>query len=112
MKIDFCKSPISFCGNTPDNNILDSIEKLKLDVSKKDFDIAIVGCGGYSVIISDYIYTEMKKSAIIVGGGIQLFFGIKGKRWNDKNLYNEFWCNVLESEIPKNKEKVEGGCYF
>ena len=112
MNIQFCKSPISFCSNTPNSNILESFDYLKNEVNEKNFDIAIIGCGGYSMLIGNYIFNEMNKSAIVVGGTIQLMFGIKGKRWNKYNMYNEYWCNVLTNEIPNNKTRVEGGCYF
>jgi len=110
--IDFCKSPVSFCGNTPNSNILASFEMLKNNVTSKEFDIAIIGCGGYSMLIGDYIYTEMNRSALVTGGQIQLWFGIKGSRWNKYDTYNEYWCNVLPEEIPKNANLVENGCYF
>jgi len=110
--IDYCKSPVSFCGNTPDSNILESFEKLKNSVTSKEFDIAIIGCGGYSMLIGDYIYTEMNRSALVTGGTIQLWFGIKGSRWNTCDIYNEYWCNVLSEELPQNANLVENGCYF
>jgi len=112
MNIQFCKSPVSFCSNTPHSNVLESFDYLKNEVKEKNFDIAIIGCGGYSMLIGNYIFNEMNKSAIVVGGTIQLMFGIKGKRWSNHNIYNEYWCNVLTNEVPNNKTKVEDGCYF
>ena len=79
INIDFVKAPVSFCYNTPDKNMIESFEKLKNDVADKNFDIAIIGCGGYSMIIGDYIFKKMNKTSIVTGGTIQLFFGIK--RW-------------------------------
>lgn len=113
MDIQFCKSPVSFCSNTPHSNVLESFDYLKNEVKEKNFDIAFIGCGGYSMLIGNYIFNEMNKSAIVVGGTIQLMFGIKGRRWDPwPHIYNEYWCSVLPNEIPNNSKKVENGCYF
>ena len=42
-----------------------------------------------------------KTHSLYVGGGLQLLFGIKGKRWDDANgklLYNEHWVRPLSSD--------------
>lgn len=112
LDVQFCKPPVSFCKNYPHENTVDSYRILEQDVSGYDFDIAIIGCGCYGVPVGNYIYSHMNKTAIIVGGVIQLFFAIRGARWNKYDIYNEYWTNVLDSELPENKELVEGGCYF
>jgi hypothetical protein len=94
-----------------------NIMKNDLDNIKKNifnFDIAFVSCGGYGMIISDYIYSELKTSVIYIGGSLQLFFGIKGNRWlkNPKIVMNEYWVNVDEKDKPKNISLCEGGCYW
>jgi hypothetical protein len=79
-----------------------------------NFDIAFVSSGGYGMIISDYIYSELKTSVIYIGGPLQLFFGIKGNRWlrNPKIFINEYWVHVDEKDKPKNILLCEGGCYW
>jgi hypothetical protein len=81
-----------------------------------DFDIAFVSCGGFGMPICNYIYTELNKSVIYVGGSLQLFFGIMGKRWKTNNkvmtLVNDFWCYPEDSDKPKNIKLVENGCYW
>ena len=85
-----------------------------------DFDIALVSCGGFGMILSDYIYSKMKKSVLYVGGGLQLYFGIKGNRWNShpiiSKLFNDKWTNVLEEDKPptlaKNPRLCENSCYW
>jgi len=54
--------------------------------------------------------------AIHLGGGTQLLFGIKGRRW-EKNpwiatLGNESWTRPASSETPVNFQHIEGGCYW
>ena len=85
-----------------------------------DFDIALVSCGGFGMLVCNYIYSKLNKSCIYVGGVLQLYFGIYGKRWltsdssvgNITNHFNEYWTKVLDSDKPKDLQKVENGCYW
>ena len=56
-----------------------------------------------------------------MGGGLQLIFGVMGKRWetNDKIQTilknNDNLSNMIlpsKNEILKNNKKIEGGCYW
>jgi hypothetical protein len=80
------------------------------------FDTALVSCGGFGMPICDFIHTKLGSSAIYVGGGLQLFFGILGSRWADnptiQKLRNSSWRFPLDSDKPANCQLVEGGCYW
>ena len=89
------------------------------DISKLDFDIALLGCGGYGLPLCDFIKRRLGKSAIYIGGGLQLMFGVYGKRWEG----HEFWNEIIPRERckfvrPSDEEKcpnidtIEGGCYW
>lgn len=86
------------------------------EITKQDFDIAIIGAGAYGMPLANFVKMKMSKVAIHMGGASQLLFGIKGKRWNDfpaiKKMYNEHWINPSENERPHGLEKVEGGSYW
>jgi hypothetical protein len=81
-----------------------------------DFDVAFVSCGGFGMPICNYIFTELNKSVIYIGGSLQLFFGIMGSRWqtNKKvtSLMNNYWCYPEDSDKPKNTKLVENSCYW
>lgn len=91
---------------------------LKLEKMKDEFDIALCSCGGYGNIVCDYIYDKMNKSAIYVGGVLQMYFGIYGSRWIRERpdilrIYlNKYWSRPEDNEKPKNFQKVEGSCYW
>jgi hypothetical protein len=94
-----------------------NLAKLKQDVSKMEFDIALIGCGAYGLPLGAFI-KERGKIAIHVGGALQLYFGIRGLRW-DKELKQtippeclQYWCWPDKSEIPIESRKVEGGAYW
>ena len=117
------KPPVTYCGKS--NNIVDWRDHLnnfykELDIHKDEFDIALVAAGGYGVFICDYIYTNLKKNPIYIGGALQLFFGIMGNRWKPYftkekfiDFPNEYWLEKpLNDDIPKDANKVEDGCYW
>lgn len=89
------------------------------DIEKLDFDIAILGCGGYGLPLCNFVKTKLGKSAIYIGSGLQLLFGVMGKRW--ENI--EMWKNIIQDnetsfikpsndEICQNMSSIESGCYW
>ena len=115
----FYKTFQSLAGLRPHNNWLETYKIMCNDISKLDFDIALLGCGGYGVPLCNFIKTKLNKSAIYVGGGLQLLFGVMGQRWENnemwKKIISENNCNFIKpsgNEIVKHKEIVEGGCYW
>ena len=83
---------------------------------EKNVDIALVAAGGYGMLISDYLYTKMDISVLYIGGALQLFFGIIGKRWFTNkdilSLTNNDWIRPDPADKPANFSKVEKGCYW
>ena len=114
-------------AEVPFNDWFEALKKMEDDISKIDLDIAIIGCGAYGLPLAAHI-KRIGKKAVHLGGGSQLIFGIKGKRWdndgyhwpdlpsdyntNYSSLYNEYWCRPNEQEIPRNANNVEGACYW
>jgi len=85
------------------------------DIQKIDFDVALIGAGGYGLPLADFI-KKMGKSAIAIGGGLQILFGIKGGRWDEHELvgklYNEHWIRPSQEERPLLIKECEDGCYW
>lgn len=97
-----------------------ALDYMKNEVLKHDFDLLIVGCGAYGLPLAAFAKSIGKK-AIHLGGGTQLLFGIKGKRWEVRyhgddmrfaELFNDHWVYPSENERPKNANLIEGGCYW
>lgn len=97
--------------NLPFQTWFEALEYMKEQIRMVDFDVALIGCGAYGIFLAHYCKTLGKK-AVHMGGGLQILFGIKGKRWDDIGIYNEHWVSPSEAEKPKGLEKVEGGCYW
>lgn len=96
----------------------EALDYMKAQIDKIDFDVAIIGCGAYGLPLAGYC-KEKGKKAIHLGGGTQLLFGIKGKRWEQqyqnscyRDLFNEYWVYPSEKERPKSASKVEDACYW
>lgn len=119
-KLYFFKPPQQNGGNHDNKSWRLHFEKFKIELGyldeEYDFDIALVSCGGFGMIASNYIFTEFKKSVIYVGGSLQIFLGILGKRWsqneNIKKLVNKYWVYPDDNDKPKNINLCEGACYW
>jgi hypothetical protein len=81
-------------------------ENLKRQIEKIDFDIALIGCGGYGFPLAHWI-RKSGKPAIHLGGVIQLWAGFAGKRHRTsipwKHYINEHWAPFPESKAPKDR---------
>lgn len=111
---------IQTAGGEIDHRFKDWFEALEWmgdEISKIDFDIALIGCGAYGFPLAARI-KQMGKIAIHCGGNLQLLFGIKGKRWEieqpeiGKELFNKYWVYPSKEETISNASKIEGGCYW
>lgn len=116
-QLQFAQPPLTLAGNHEGKDwkehLTPFLESLR---EKSDFDIALVAAGGYGMLVSDYIYKEMNKSVMYIGGALQLFFGVIGKRWFDNKdilkLVNDDWIRPSKEEKPNNFTNVEKGCYW
>jgi hypothetical protein len=111
-------SPNTITGNEPfpHNNWKESFEEMCNKIINIEFDIAILGCGSYGMPLAHHI-KKIGKSSIYTGAYAQVMFGIKGKRWDisgnpHRSYWNEYWKWPEDTEVPKNSNKVEGGCYW
>lgn len=113
-------------AEVPYKDWFEALKWMEDEIAKIDFDICILGCGAYGLPLAATI-KRMGKKAIHMGGGSQLLFGIKGKRWdnngyiwknlpqlytNYSSLYNEYWVRPSQTETPKSAKSVEGACYW
>ena len=106
-------------GNHLHKDWAETFEIMCREVSKLDFDIALLGCGGYGLPLCRYIKSHMNKSVIYIGGGLQMIFGVMGKRWET----TDYWKDVIQKHNPRfirpcgdeilnNCHKVENACFW
>lgn len=98
-------------------------------INQIDFDVALIGCGAYGLPLAAHV-KRIGKQTVHVGGGLQLMFGILGKRWveqysdawqyrpgveinlNYRQLFNDNWIYPLDEDIPLDSDIVEDSCYW
>lgn len=101
------------------NDWLETYNIMCADIEKLDFDIALLGCGGYGLLLCNFIKNKIKKSAIYIGGGLQLLFGVMGNRW----INREDWKKIIKDnntnfiypsndELLDNKNTIENSAYW
>jgi len=92
-----------------------ALDAMYEDISKIDFDVAIVGCGAYGLPLSAKL-KKLNKQVIHLAGATQILFGIRGARWDGRpdmqHFFNSYWIRPSEKEKPKNASSVENGCYW
>ena len=105
--------PVNSIGGTNSDfpNWKAALEHMIADISKIDFDVAMLGCGVYGIPLSAHI-KKMGKIAIYTGGATQVAFGIKGKRWDNCGIYNEHWTRPFPDDVPSNMTTIEEGCFL
>ena len=115
----FYKSYQTQAHNYVHDNWEQTLEHMKNDIKKLQFDIALLGCGAYGIPLCDFIKNDMNKSAIYIGGGLQLLFGVIGYRWKIRDDWKQ---RIKENDIkfisPNDDETIvghktiENGCYW
>lgn len=93
----------------------DALHWMRDEALTRDFDVAIVGCGAYGFPLSALL-KQAGRTAIHLGGLVQILFGIKGARWDKipaiRNLYNSHWVRPFSDEVPPNAARLGQGSYW
>lgn len=115
-------TPYTFFNNGPDNNMIETCERIfhEIEERKEDFDIAIISCGAYSNLLAHWIDTCLQKDTITIGEEMQFYFGILSQRRKEKfakeNVVVEnedlYISKIPEEYKPKDYHKIENGCYW
>lgn len=91
------------------------LECMKREIAEIDFDIALIAAGAYGFPLAAHV-KRLGRKAVLMGGVLQLLFGIKGARWDAReeyrNFYNEYWIRPGDEYKPKGFYRIEGGCYW
>ena len=116
FELSVIKAVQSLSGEkNPFENWFQALEFMKEEISQKDFDVALIGCGAYGFPLAAHV-KKIGKQSIHIGGSLQILFGIKGKRWDDHpiigKLYNEYWVRPNAQDKPTHSNLVENDCYW
>lgn len=91
------------------------LHQMENQITKIDFDIALIAAGAFSYPLADFVKNQ-GKIGIHCGGGLQLFFGVMGNRWNNSpevlKFVNDCWVRPSAEERPKTADSIEDACYW
>lgn len=88
-EFDLCtvNTPITYAGLPdalyPHSDWFETLEALKAQVAAQDFDIALMACGSYAMPLGRFVTDSLRRKAVYVGGVLQLYFGIMGRRYDN-----------------------------
>lgn len=93
----------------------EAVDHVVQEVLSQKPEVALIGCGALGLCIGARL-KQAGISAFVLGGAIQVLFGIKGRRWEQHPIISKFWNDAwiwpLASDIPRGAGLVEGGCYW
>jgi hypothetical protein len=91
------------------------LDEMKTQIDMQDFDVALIAAGAYSYPLAAYV-KKVGKIGIHCGGGLQLYFGVMGNRWNNApevlKYLNSEWVRPSKDERPKTAMQIENACYW
>lgn len=97
------------------NTCIQAIDYVVAEVMKSGARFALIGCGGLGMPIANAL-KDRGIIAIVLGGSIQVLFGIKGRRWETHSVISRFWNDAWvwpsKDETPRNAAAIEGACYW
>lgn len=111
------KAVQSIAGNKPDefDDWFQALDWMKSEIDKRDFDIAIIGCGAYGFPLAAHV-KQIGKKAVHLGGATASLFGINSIAVQINKvlryMVNEYWEYPATDETPKNISLVESGRYW
>lgn len=92
------------------SNWVEESKKMCEEISKLDFDIALLSCGSYAMPLGHFIKSKLFKKSIYIGGPLNLYFNIYGERYKDR--YSDLGINLnyqIDAFENSEIEKMQGG---
>jgi hypothetical protein len=115
MRLELIKVPMSQGGLNDGKSYEYHLAKLKDEMAAREFDVALVSAGAYSLPLAAHA-KMLGKRGVHAGGALQTFFGISGKRYDSYpwvlKFKNSHWKRPSLQERPENWRSIEDGCYW
>jgi hypothetical protein len=94
---------------------MNALDKLEADILEANVGIVLIGCGGLGMPLAQRL-KKKEKIVLVLGGAIQVLFGIKGERWKHHDvigkLWNKAWIYPSPEETPLGASLIERSCYW
>jgi len=116
--VDAIEFPYGFARSTHERyaTVLDLLNEIQTEISRREFDVALVGAAGLAIPLVSYM-KRLGKVAIDLGGALQFMFGVSGKRWQNwedlkQNIFNEHWTRLPAKYRPQEDDVCDNGAYW
>jgi hypothetical protein len=92
------------------------LEHLYRQMERSEFDVALIGAGAMGIPLASYA-KSLGRAAIVLGGHLQVLFGVLGKRWREseewqRNYINSAWIDPPPEYVPTEEVLVDDGAYW
>lgn len=96
--------------------VLDLMAEIESEIERRDFDVALIGAGGMGIPLTAYV-KRLGKIGIMLGGHLQVLFGVKGTRWKNNArwrdvFFNEWWIDMPTEYRPKEGDAAGDYSYW
>jgi hypothetical protein len=93
----------------------EAVDRLEQEILASGARIVLIGCGGLGLPLGKRLRAA-GKIVIVLGGAIQVLFGIKGNRWKNHDVISKFWNHAWvypsTEETPAGASMIEASCYW
>lgn len=107
--------PVTFAGASTGRSWSDELAAACARMAGLEFDVAIVGAGGYGLPLAVHA-KALGRVGVHLAGATQVLFGIRGGRWRDDPRIgpemDATWVDPDPSEVPPDPDRVEAGAYW
>ena len=118
LEFSFVRSPLTngeYVRATKDPSWMERVQAMRDEVLAQRPELVLIGAGAYGLVLGELLRRDGLK-VVIVGGALQLLFGISGRRWTERAEYaallNGSWVSPSKEECPRGFQSIEGGCYW
>lgn len=116
FELEVLSPPNAYFGEiTSAQSWFDQLDNLKSDSVAVKADTYLIGAGPFGFPLASHL-RNCGMSAVVVGGALQLLFGIDGSRWSDdpviRAMRTSAWRRPRASEVPAVSRRIEKSAYW
>lgn len=119
VRFKLAKAPQNLGNLTEQNSWSEAYSELVSRVEAQgSFDLAVISCGGLGMLLGAHLRAT-NRSSMYMGGALQLWFGIIGKRWAGQWMprTNHNWTRPLPQDVPntffrRSAKSGDGSAYW
>jgi hypothetical protein len=118
LSVDALEFPFGYTAETHRHydSSLQIFEEIAAEMSRRDFDVALIAAAGLGIPIASYA-KRLGKMGIHLGGHLQVLFGILGQRWRSREdwrerYFNDWWVDMPARYRPPEKDIADNGAYW